>query len=105
MDLSPLQKEVIMEYCTDLRSRLVTIADEEGISCEPLGLSMKKAVLSRLSVIDCMAEELRPQYMRGYGTVLASHEPRLEQIAGDLQVPSRSLKKHLEDESSQAFRE
>lgn len=58
--LSPLQKEMILEYCTLIRSRLINILDEEGISDEPPGISMSKAILSRLSLIDCAAEENRP---------------------------------------------
>ncbi|MDO8841506.1 hypothetical protein [Methanocalculus sp.] len=51
---------MILEYCTLIRSRLINILDEEGISDEPPGISMSKAILSRLSLIDCAAEENRP---------------------------------------------
>lgn len=99
MDLSPLQKEAIMAYCSRIRSRLVTIRDEEGISGETPSISMSKAILSRLSLIDCAVEELRPKYMRGYGTVPATLVPRLNQIADDLQAPINHLKKQLEEEN------
>ncbi|RQD83501.1 MAG: hypothetical protein D5R96_02900 [Methanocalculus sp. MSAO_Arc2] len=60
---------------------------------------MNKVILSRLSIVDYIAEEPGPQYMGGYGTVLGAHEPRLNRNADDLQAPTNRLKNHLEDES------
>ncbi|MCP1714764.1 hypothetical protein J2T58_000609 [Methanocalculus alkaliphilus] len=100
-DLTAYQKRAVREYCSLIRSRLITILDEEGISGDSSAIPMKRAIQSRLCSIDCAAEELRPKYTEGFGDVAETLAAKLNRIAGELQDPVIHLMQYLETESEE----
>ena len=57
----------------------------QGITANPPGIPVSRAVHSRLYSIGIAAEELKPKYMQGYGEVSDSVASKLSGVAGELQ--------------------
>jgi GTP-binding protein EngB required for normal cell division len=83
-DIIPAQRRTIDDYIARVRAQLVRILDGQGISREEPSIPASRAVLVLLGAIDIAAEELRPKYMRGYGTLPESVATELNGIATEL---------------------
>jgi|SRR5579872_1977588 hypothetical protein len=90
-DLSASQRRVIEDYISQIRSQLVQILDGQGIERPPADIPVSRLLHANLAFIDIAAEELKPQYMRGYGEVPASAAVELNGIAVELQGLVRQL--------------
>jgi hypothetical protein len=90
-DLSASQRRVIEDYISQFRSQLVQILDGQGIERPPADIPVSRLLHANLAFIDIAAEELKPQYMRGYGEAPASAAVELNGIAVELQGLVRQL--------------
>ncbi len=83
-DILPAQRRTIEDYIARVRAQLVRILDGQGIAREKPSIPASRAVHVMLLNIDIAAEELGPQYMRGYGEVPESVATELNGIIGEL---------------------
>ncbi|MGA8732732.1 MAG: dynamin family protein [Terriglobales bacterium] len=94
-DLSPAQRRVIEDYIGRIRSQLVRILDGQGIERPPADIPVSRSLHSYLTFADIATEELKPEYMRGYGEVPPAAALELNGIAGELQGLVRQLDQYL----------
>ena len=104
MDITPAQQKAIEDYITRIRARLVQVMEGQGISSQP-GIPVSRAVHGRLYAIDIAAEELKPQYMMGFGNITDTAATELNGIAGELQALVSRLGQYLDKGAGQDFRE
>lgn len=100
-DISPAQRRVIEDYVTRIRSQLVRVLDGQGMERPQPDIPVSRSLHSTLTFIDIAAEELKPEYMRGYGEVPGTAALELNGIAGELQGLVRQLDRYLTRESGQ----
>ena len=104
MDITPAQQKMIEDYITRIRARLVQVMEgQEIISNSRPGIPVSRAVHSRLYTIDIAAEELKPQYMMGFGNIPGTAATELNGIAGELQALVSRLGQYLDKGAGQDF--
>jgi GTP-binding protein EngB required for normal cell division len=94
-DLSPAQRRVIEDYIGRIRAQLVRVLDGQGIERPPADIPVSRSLHSHLTFVDIATEELKPEYMRGYGEVPPAAAVELNGIAGELQGLVRQLDQYL----------
>ncbi len=94
-DLSPAQRRVIEDYIGRIRAQLVRVLDGQGIERPPADIPVSRSLHSYLTFVDIATEELKPEYMRGYGEVPPAAAVELNGIAGELQGLVRQLDQYL----------
>lgn len=94
-DLSPAQRRVIEDYVSRLRAQLARVLDGQGIERPPADIPVSRSLHSYLTFVDIAAEELKPEYMRGYGQIPSAAAVELNGIAGELQGLVRQLDHYL----------
>lgn len=83
-DIAPAQRRVIEDYITRIRGQLVRVLDGQGIERPVADIPVSRSLHAVLIFIDIAVEELKPEYMRGYGQVPAAAAVELNGIAGEL---------------------
>jgi GTP-binding protein EngB required for normal cell division len=83
-DLAPAQRRVIEDYITRIRAQLVRVLDGQHIERPMADIPVSRSLHAVLTFIDIAVEELKPEYMRGYGEVPADAAVELNGIAGEL---------------------
>jgi hypothetical protein len=96
-DLTPAQRRAIAEHIGQIRAQLVRILDGQGIQRPPADIPVSRSLQSHLTFIDIAVEELKPQYMRGYGTVPPAAAQELNGAAGTLQGLVKQLQHYLHE--------
>ncbi|MGA9990243.1 MAG: dynamin family protein [Terriglobales bacterium] len=94
-DLTPAQRRVIEDYITRIRAQLIRVLDGQHIERPPADIPVARSLHSTLTFVDITVEELRPEYMRGYGEVPPQAAVELNSIAGELQGLVRELDQYL----------
>jgi GTP-binding protein EngB required for normal cell division len=94
-DLSPAQRRVIEDYISRIRAQLVRVLDGQGIERPPADIPISRSLHSHLAFVNIAAEELKPEYMRGYGEIPPAAALELNGIAGELQGLVRQLDQYL----------
>jgi predicted GTPase len=94
-DLTSAQRRVIEDYITRIRAQLIRVLDGQSIERPAADIPVARSLHSTLTFIDITVEELRPEYMRGYGEVPSQAAVELNSIAGELQVLVRQLDQYL----------
>jgi GTP-binding protein EngB required for normal cell division len=95
LDLSPAQRRVIEDYIGRIRAQLVRVLDGQGVERPPSDIPVSRSLHSHLTFVDIAAEELKPEYMRGYGEVPPQAAVELNGISGELQGLVRQLDQFL----------
>ena len=95
LDLSPAQRRVIEDYIGRIRAQLVRVLDGQGVERPPADIPVSRSLHSHLTFVDIATEELKPEYMRGYGEVPPQAAVELNGIAGELQGLVRQLDQFL----------
>jgi len=90
-DLSPEQRRVIEDYIRRIRAQLTRVLDGQGIERPAADIPVSRSLHSHLTFVDIAAEELKPEYMRGYGEIPSAAAVELNGIAGELQGLVRQL--------------
>jgi GTP-binding protein EngB required for normal cell division len=104
-DLSPVQRRVIEDYIGRIRAQLVRVLDGQNIERPPADIPISRSLHSYLTFVDIAAEELKPEYMRGYGEVPPEAAVELNGIAGELQGLVRQLDQFLMQGSRESLGE
>lgn len=66
-DVAPAQRRTIDDYISRVRAQLVRVLDGQGIATEKPSIPASRAIHVALGAVDIAIEELKPEYMRGYG--------------------------------------
>jgi GTP-binding protein EngB required for normal cell division len=83
-DLLPAQRRTIEDYIARVRAQLVRALEGQGIEREKPSIPASRAIHVHLGAVDIAAEELKPEYMRGYGEVPEKVATELNGIVGEL---------------------
>lgn len=83
-DIAPAQRRVIEDYIVRIRAQLVRVLDGQGIERPAPEIPVSRSLHSVLTFVDIAVEELKPEYMRGYGEVPPAAAVELNGIAGEL---------------------
>lgn len=83
-DILPAQRRTVEDYIARVRAQLVRILEGQGIARGKPSIPASRAIHVHLGAIDIAAEELKPEYMRGYGEVPESVATELNGIVGEL---------------------
>ncbi len=94
-DLSPAQRRVIEDYIGRIRAQLIRVLDGQGVERPTADIPVSRSLHSYLTFVDIATEELKPEYMRGYGEVPPAAAVELNGIAGELQGLVRQLDQYL----------
>ena len=94
-DLTSAQRRVIEDYISRIRAQLVRVLDGQNIERPPADIPVTRSLHSTLTFVDIAVEELKPEYMRGYGEVPPAAAVELNGIAGELQGLVRQLDHYL----------
>jgi hypothetical protein len=94
-DLTSAQRRVVEDYISRIRAQLIRVLDGQNIERPPADIPVARSLHSTLTFVDITVEELRPEYMRGYGEVPPQAAVELNSIAGELQGLVRQLDQYL----------
>jgi GTP-binding protein EngB required for normal cell division len=83
----------------------VRVLDGQGVERPPSDIPVSRSLHSHLAFVDIAAEELKPEYMRGYGEVPSQAAVELNGIAGELQGLVRQLDQFLMHGSKENLQE
>jgi GTP-binding protein EngB required for normal cell division len=95
LDLSPAQRRVIEDYISRIRAQLIRVLDGQEIERPSSDIPVSRALHVNLTFVDIAAEELKPEYMRGYGEIPPAAAVELNGIAGELQSLVKQLDRYL----------
>jgi hypothetical protein len=85
-DLKAPQKERLLHFVAEMRSRMERILQAHGLAVPPARVSASRAVNSAMTFIDIALSDLRPKVMQGYGDVGASSAEELDRIVTELRA-------------------
>ncbi|MFZ0419909.1 MAG: dynamin family protein [Candidatus Sulfotelmatobacter sp.] len=91
LDLNAAQRRVIEDFISRIRAQLIRVLDGQNIERPPADIPVARSLHSTLTFVDIAVEELKPEYMRGYGEVPPQAAVELNGIAGELQGLVRQL--------------
>jgi GTP-binding protein EngB required for normal cell division len=94
-DLTSAQRRVVEDYIGRIRAQLIRVLDGQNIGRPPADIPVGRSLHSTLTFVDIAVEELKPEYMRGYGEVPSQAALELNGIAGELQSLVRQLDHYL----------
>ncbi|HEV2297642.1 MAG TPA: dynamin family protein [Candidatus Acidoferrales bacterium] len=94
-DVAPTQRRTIEDYISRIRAQLVRVLDGQGILREKPSIPASRAIHVALGTIDIAVEELKPQYMRGYGDLPEDAATELNGIVGELRGLVSRLDRYL----------
>ena len=93
--MTPMQKRVLQDYLSRIRSRVLAVLDGEHLPPPPPHGQDVFSIRSTLTFVDIAIEELKPKYMRGYGAVPEAIVPRIEGIVDELRTIVEKLGQYL----------
>ena len=94
-DLTSAQRRVVEDYIGRIRAQLIRVLDGQNIERPSADIPVARSLHSTLTFVDIAVEELKPEYMRGYGEVPPRAAVELNGIAGELQGLVRQLDHYL----------
>jgi GTP-binding protein EngB required for normal cell division len=83
-DVSPAQRKVISDYIARIRAQMVHLLEGQKIPLPGPRFSALHTIRVYLTAVHIAIDDLRPQYMRGYGAVPESLIPELNGIVSEL---------------------
>ncbi len=96
-DILPAQRRTIEDYIARVRAQLVRVLEGQRIAREKPSIPASRAVHVHLGAIDIAVEELKPEYMRGYGEVPEGVATELNGIVGELSGLVQRLDRYLSE--------
>lgn len=98
-DLSLAQRRVVEDYIARIRAQIVRALDDHGIERPPADIPVSRSLHANVAFMDIAIEELKPEYMRGYGEVPPAAAAELNEIAEELHGLVRKLNRYLMQQS------
>lgn len=96
-DVALAQRRTIEDYISRIRAQLIRVMDGQGITREQPAIPASRAIHVALGAIDIAVEELKPQFMRGYGALSQGAATELNGIVGELQGLVSKLDRYLDE--------
>jgi GTP-binding protein EngB required for normal cell division len=90
-DLSPTLRKLLRDYFSRLRSDMLRILERHHSMPEGRRISGVHAIRTALGFVDISIEELKPEYIKGYGEVPAALVPEINGFVEELQSVVRAL--------------
>jgi hypothetical protein len=90
-DITSAQRCVIEDYISCIRAQLVRVLDGQNIERPAADIPVSRSLHSTLTFVNIAVEELKPEYMCGYGEVTPEAAVELNRIAGELKGLVRQL--------------
>lgn len=100
IDISPAQVRVIEDHVRRLRSQLVRTIAWQQMNPERPDIPATRAVMTNLTFIDIAIEELKPNYMKGYGVVPDDTVNELNGVVYELRSLVSGMERYLKQELS-----
>lgn len=94
-DVPAAQKEIVEDYISRIRAQLVRALDSHGIERPAADIPVSRALHANLAFINIAVEEVKPEYMKGYGSVSTAAATELNEIAAELQSLVHQLERYL----------
>lgn len=85
-DLSPVEKQLLGDYLTAIRARMLRMLEQHGLAPAGPPVSAVHAIRTTLAFVDAAVEELRPKYMRGFGQLPPELVPEVDGLVQKLQA-------------------
>jgi hypothetical protein len=98
LDVSSAQKEVVEDYISRIRAQLVRVLDSHGVARPASDIPVSRSLRANLAFINIAMEELKPEYMKGYGEISPAAATELRQISTELQALATQLDRYLASE-------
>lgn len=95
MDLNNAQRQKIEQYIGSIREHLVRLLDDQAIERPPADIPVSRSLHANLTFMHIAIEELKPQYMRGYGEIPAAPAAELNSATTALQRLIKELDGYL----------
>jgi hypothetical protein len=83
-DATPVQQRLVAEYAAQIRVSMLRILDEIGTPLPQPHISAVWSARTTLTSAAIDLEELKPKYMRGYGSLSEAEEKNLERFISEL---------------------
>ena len=103
-DLAPAEQRLVHDYIARLRTQLLRLLDGQGLSPALRPVSLRHSILTRLTYVDVSVEELKPQYMKGYGEVAPEAATALNGIVEELHGTIGQLMRYLKVDRTEDLR-
>jgi GTP-binding protein EngB required for normal cell division len=94
-DLSPALRRLLRDYFARLRADMLRILDQHHAMPDERPFSTVHSIRTALGFVEISIEELKPEYMRGYGEVPAALVPEINGLVEELQSVVRTLDQAL----------
>lgn len=94
-DVNPERRAVIEEYIDGIRAYLVRVLERQGIGRPQADIPVSRSLRTFLTFIEIAVEELKPQYMRGYGEIPPGAAAELNNVSSELRDLVRQLSRYL----------
>lgn len=94
-DINPERRAVIEEYIGLIRAHLVRALEKQAIARPQADIPVSRSLHTTLTFVEIAVEELKPQYMRGYGEIPAGAAAKLNDVSGELRDLVRQLNRYL----------
>jgi hypothetical protein len=95
LDVSSAQKEIVEDYISRIRAQLVKVLDSHGVERPASDIPVSRSLRANLAFINIAMEELKPEYMKGYGEVSPAAAAELREISAELQELAGQLDRFL----------
>ena len=99
-DIDPEQRVEIEDHIRRIRAYLVQALERQGIERPPADIPVSRSLHTILTFVEIAVEELKPQYMRGYGEVPAEAAAKLNNVSVELRELVHQLSHYLTHASS-----
>jgi hypothetical protein len=94
-DVAPAEQRLFGNYAGRLRTQLVRILGEQGLSPTPRAIGLRHSMLTSLTFFDIAVTELEPRYMSSYGDLEPAAAASLSGITEELHSTGKQLKAYL----------
>jgi hypothetical protein len=98
VDISPAQIRVVEAHIRRLRSQLVRTIAWQQMKAMPPDIPATRAILSTLTFVDTAIEELKPNYMRGFGPLPDDAVSELNGVVHELRALLTGMERYLNQE-------
>lgn len=100
-NVPPSQRRLIEDYIVRMRAQLVRVLKGQQIDLPAPAIPASRSLYTTLTFVHIDIEELKPQYMRGYGELPESLAHELNGIVGELENLVQKLNELLSQQSAQ----
>jgi hypothetical protein len=98
VDITAAQSQVIEDHIHRMRLQLVRTIAWQHMEPQPPEIPATRAVMTDLSFIEIAIEEMRPNYMLGYGTVPEDAARELNGVMDELRSLVEGMQRYVRED-------